>query len=1005
MPKSSERIWSMQSRKFRIVGTSLFVGVILIAVGAIGFSKNPNSNKPVLGQMSHHDVSAPLKGMIAKPTFSPNLESDRSETEMDAPEREGKGGGDEEKRNATAPKIKGPQATEDLLSQSKIQGVKSVAAKSMPATSNSWDGVGAGFYAPPDTSLDVSRTQVLQVTNVDMQAWDKSGNVILSSRPTNSIFSGFGGLCETTNDGDATAVYDRLNDRWVVSQFAVSGADGSSVPYLQCVAVSTTSNLLGTWNRYSFDYSVFPDYPKLAVWPGAYYTTFNGFGPSGTFYSGPIICAYDQAAMLLGNSARQACQTLSVINDYSILVAGVEGTTPPPVGTPAYGLELGTTSSLKSFRLTTDWSANPAVLTVTGPQSIPVSNYSQACNGGVCITQSGTNNKLDSMADRLMYRYVYRNIEGKASLLATHSVTSNKFSAIRWYELADAVPTATSKPTIYQQGTFDGQDSVHRWMPSITSDKSGNIALVYSISSATRFPSIATVGRLASDTLGVMTQAESIVHSGLGSQTGGLTRWGDYSVIVADPADDCTFWASTEYLPASGKFNWATRIVSFKFPSCGAPATVPTAPAAPTGVAGNNQVTLTITAPTSSGGSAITSYKVTQSTTAGGTYSDVAAGTCTTITTAGTCTVTGLTNGTPYYFKDAAVNTVGTGAVSGASAPLTPVGTALTPTFSTPVVTATGFTVNVTNYNALYSFTPTLIAGAGTATPGTAVGSTLPITVSGVTAGAATLQVATSRTGYAPGTATVSGNALPVISSVSAATTSRGTALTITGTNLWGATAVKIGTSTTASTKFTVISPTSIIFNTATAATGVVSVTTPGGTANGASITVTSVISAPGSITMSASSGGPGTAITLTGTNLGATTAVIRGSKTVAFRVIATNQILLSIPSGLSTGTFTVTTPGGSIASPSYSASSTNVKPTVTSGAQTVKRSNLATISGTNLGAITSMTINGVAVTDYTVTSATSITVRIPANATVGTSTIAITSPGGSVNTNSVTIN
>lgn len=996
----------MQPKKIRTVGISLFVTTILIAAGVIGVSKNSHSNKPVLGQMSHHDVSAPLKNMIAKPTFSPNLESDQEEIATNAPEREGKGGGDEEKRNATAPKIKGPQAIEDQLSQTKIQGSKSVVTRQMPAAATSWDGVGANGYAPPDTSLDVSQTQVLQVTNVNMQAWDKFGNVILSSRPTNSVFVGFGGLCETTNDGDATAVYDRLNNRWVVSQFALTPAGlGNSAPYFQCVAVSATSDLLGSWNRYSFEYSVFPDYPKLAVWPGAYYTTFNGFGPSGSSYSGPIICAYEQAAMLLGLPARQACQTLAT-SHYSILVAGVEGVTPPPVGTPAYGLELGTTSSLNSFRLSTNWSPNPAVLTVTGSQSISVSNYAQACRGGVCITQSGTSNKLDSMGDRLMYRYVYRNIGGKSSLLATHAVTSNQFSAIRWYELVDSVPTATSKPTVYQQGTFDGADSTHRWMPSITSDNRGNIAIVYSTSSSSKFPSIASAGRLATDTLGLMTQPELIIHQGLGAQTGGLTRWGDYSVIVADPADDCTFWASTEYLPANGSFNWATRILSFKYPSCGSPATTPPAPAAPTGIAENGQVTLTVTAPSSTGGSAITGYKVSQSLSNSAGFTDVALGTCTTITTAGTCTVTGLTNGTPYYFKVTAANIVGSGTPSAASAAITPAGMVLTPTFSAPVATATGFTVNITNYNNSYTFTPSLIAGAGSAVASAATNSTtLPITVSGVTAGAATLQVATSRTGYTPGASTVSGNALPVISSVSTTSTTRGVSVTITGTNLWAATAVRIGTSTTASTKFTVISPTSIIFNTAVSTTGAVTVITPGGTATGPSLTISATLTAPGTVTMSAASGGPGTSILLTGTNLGATTSVVGGKKAIGFKVIAADKILLAIPTSLSTGTFTVTTPGGTVNSPSYTVSSTTVNPTVTSGAQTVKRSTIATLTGTNVGAITSMTINGTAVTDYAVTSATSISVRIPANATVGASTIVIMTAGGTVSTSTVTIN
>src|SRR5262249_44475391 len=60
----------------------------------------------------------------------------------------------------------------------------------------------------------------------------------------------------------------------------------------------------------------------------------------------------------------------------------------------------------------------------------------------------------------------------------------------------------------------------------------------------------------------------SIVAGG-GSQTGNLTRWGDYSYMSVDPVDDCTFWYTTEYIKANGSFNWSTRIANFKFPSCG----------------------------------------------------------------------------------------------------------------------------------------------------------------------------------------------------------------------------------------------------------------------------------------------------------------------------------------------------------------------------------------------------------------------------------------------------
>ena len=98
------------------------------------------------------------------------------------------------------------------------------------------------------------------------------------------------------------------------------------------------------------------------------------------------------------------------------------------------------------------------------------------------------------------------------------------------------------------------------------------------------------------------------------------------------------------------------------------PAGVPATPSAPTPTAGNASVSLSWTAP-SANGSAITDYKVYYATSAGGTYTLFADGT----STGTTATVTGLTNGTAYYFKIAAVNAVGDSALSAASTASTPV--------------------------------------------------------------------------------------------------------------------------------------------------------------------------------------------------------------------------------------------------------------------------------------------------------------------------------------------
>ena len=98
----------------------------------------------------------------------------------------------------------------------------------------------------------------------------------------------------------------------------------------------------------------------------------------------------------------------------------------------------------------------------------------------------------------------------------------------------------------------------------------------------------------------------------------------------------------------------------------------PQPPAAPTGLtatAGNAQVALSWTAPADNGGSAITDYVVQFSSNGGSTWNTFADGT----STATSATVTGLTNGTAYVFRVAAVNAIGTGAYTAASSSVTPV--------------------------------------------------------------------------------------------------------------------------------------------------------------------------------------------------------------------------------------------------------------------------------------------------------------------------------------------
>ncbi len=98
-------------------------------------------------------------------------------------------------------------------------------------------------------------------------------------------------------------------------------------------------------------------------------------------------------------------------------------------------------------------------------------------------------------------------------------------------------------------------------------DGAGDIALGFSASSSSFFPSVALVGRVPSDPLGTM-EAPTFLVLGGGVQVQSFRRWGDYSSMSIDPKDDCTFWYTQEYEKTTGSFNWSTRIASFKFNSC-----------------------------------------------------------------------------------------------------------------------------------------------------------------------------------------------------------------------------------------------------------------------------------------------------------------------------------------------------------------------------------------------------------------------------------------------------
>jgi hypothetical protein len=421
-----------------------------------------------------------------------------------------------------------------------------------------------GFaYVPPDTNGAVGVRQYVQMVNVTIAVYDKAtGALQFGPTAIHTLWKGFGGPCETAGDGgDPVVLYDQIANRWFISQLQFNSTFTSNQ---ECIAVSTTSDATGSYNRYEFDFgSELPDYPKFGVWPDAYYSSQNMFAPfGGTFsFEGARACALDRAAMLIGGNAAMVCfQTAAA----SLLPSDLDGGTLPPSGSKNYFASLADSTHLNLFQFHADF-ARPANSTFTGPARIAVAPFSDVCQGALvlaCIPEPAPGERLDSLGDRLMFRLAYRNFGDHESLVANHTITGGAFAGVRWYEIRSPATT----PVVYQQGTV--VDPVNSFfMGSIAMDKAGDIALGFSASSRSLEPSIFAVGRTPSDPAGVM-NGPSVLTAGTGVQTTSYNRWGDYSAMTVDPTDDCTFWYTQEYYLTTGSFNWSTRISAFKFDNC-----------------------------------------------------------------------------------------------------------------------------------------------------------------------------------------------------------------------------------------------------------------------------------------------------------------------------------------------------------------------------------------------------------------------------------------------------
>jgi hypothetical protein len=442
-----------------------------------------------------------------------------------------------------------------------------------------------------------------------------TGKVLYGPVVTNAVFAGFGGACETHNNGDAVVRYDQLADRWLIvmpifvrgpvrpdqpvpggateyAQLSPPGRPGQpgapfrlvpplipnpenpnrlkasttgEGPYSMCYAISETSDPLGRYYRYEFLRPYFPDYPRPAIWPDGYYV------PTST--SDDLIqkhaCVVERSKMLKGLPAGEQCFVIDGVNFLNN--ADIDGRALPPRGAPNIMMAAGGAQlknilgddSVFAWKFHVDWKT-PANTKISGPQKIGVAPYEYLCGGQLtnCVPQPGAEKRLDAQGDKIMARLVYRKMRGHESLVAVHSInTGAGGGGVRWYEFR---LDKNRDPKLYQQGTY-APDGFYRWMASPAMDRMGNISIGYSFGGTPNFAGQRFAARLARDPLGQLTLQETVLAIGEGAQN--EMRWEDYTQTAVDPSDDCTIWYVGDYIK-KGLTSYSSRIGAFRLPGC-----------------------------------------------------------------------------------------------------------------------------------------------------------------------------------------------------------------------------------------------------------------------------------------------------------------------------------------------------------------------------------------------------------------------------------------------------
>lgn len=421
------------------------------------------------------------------------------------------------------------------------------------------DGITAGT-SPTDPSGDIGTNYYVQAINAtEIAVYEKDGTMVTE-------FSA-AALWTTVNGnslGDPIVLFDEQTDQWIITEF--------TGPTDLLIAVSETTDPLGSYHVYRFSAPAFPDYPKYAIWSDHLVVTSNeeqsGTGTLHQYFIDrePLMSGDGDVNMqrveIVGNPNTEAGFFVSTPVDWN-------GTLEPLDSDPIVLLlddsswGNATEDGLRLLRFNIDMENEEN--TTVEETFIPLSPYdSFPCAatgfGFQCIPQLDGGG-LDGLPELILNMPHYRRFDTHEAMVfafVTDVTDGENVAGIRWTEMRR---TEEQDWFVYQEGTFAPDDGLHRFMAGIAIDKFQNIGMGYSVSGPEDYAGLRYTGRRNGDPLGQMTIPETLITDGFQPiEQGG--RFGDYTQMSIDAETGSTFWFTGEY--AGDIQETQTRIVSFQ---------------------------------------------------------------------------------------------------------------------------------------------------------------------------------------------------------------------------------------------------------------------------------------------------------------------------------------------------------------------------------------------------------------------------------------------------------